>query len=101
MQEQELKKDHILPGQMLSTYHYISQATGRLYHTKRKLDPSDMFSGGCVSIDHISGYVIINHQVDMNAAETVKAKLTFERKAQSRGVVIKGYRTGNGIFNAS
>ena len=45
--------------------------------------------------------MIINHQVDMNAAKTFKAKLTFERKAQSRGVVIKGYHTDNGIFNAS
>ena len=43
----------------------------------------------------------IKHQVDINATETVKAKLTFESGAQSQGVVIKGYHTNNGIFNAS
>ena len=45
--------------------------------------------------------MIIKHQVDINATETVKAKLTFDREAQSQGVVIKGYHTDNGIFNAS
>ena len=44
MKEQDFKKDHILPGQMLSTYHYISRDPGRLYHTKGKSDTSDMFS---------------------------------------------------------
>ena len=101
MKEQELKKDHLLPGHMVSADHYISRAPGRLYHTKGKSDQSDMFSGGCVFIDHASGYVSINHQVAINATETVKAKLTFMRDAQIQGVVIKGYNTDNGIFNYS
>ena len=41
--EQEIKKDHLLLGQMVSADHYISQAPGRLYHTKGKLDQSAMF----------------------------------------------------------
>ena len=45
--------------------------------------------------------MIINHQVAINATETVKAKLTFEREAQSQGFVIKGYHNDNGIFNSS
>ena len=60
-----------------------------------------MFSGGCVFNDHASGYMSIKHQVAINATETVKVKLTFERDSQSQGVVIKGYHTDNGIFNAS
>ena len=43
----------------------------------------------------------IKHQVAINATETVKEKLTFEKEAQSQGVVIKGYYTDNGIFNSS
>ena len=85
----------------MSAYHYISRAPGRLYHTTGKSDQSDMFSGRCVFIDYDSGYVSIKHQVAINATETVKAKLTFERDAQSQGVVIKGYHTDNGIFNYS
>ena len=45
MKEKVLKKDHLLPGQMVSADHYISWDPGRLYHTKGKLYPSDMFSG--------------------------------------------------------
>ena len=101
MKKQELKKDHLLPGQMVSADNYISRAPGRIYHTKGNPDQSDMFSGGCVFIDHASGYVSIKHQVDINSTETVKAKLTFEREAQSQGVVIKGYHTDNEIFNTS
>ena len=98
MKEKELNKDHILPGQMVSIYHNILRALGRLYHTKGKSDPYEMFSCGCVFIDHIIGYVIINHQVAINATENIKEKLTFEREAQSHGVVIKVYHTDNGIF---
>ena len=60
-----------------------------------------MFSGGFVSIDYASGYVSIKHQVAINGTETVKKKTTHEREAQSQGVVINRYHTGNGIFNAS
>ena len=57
-----------------------------------------MFSGVCVFIDHSSGCVNIKHQVAINATKTVKATLTFEREAQSQGVVIN--HTTNGVFNA-
>ena len=84
----------------MSSDQYTLRDTVRLYHTKGKSYPSDIFSGGCVFIDHDSGYVRIKHQVAINATETVKEKLTFEREAQSQLVVIKGYHTDNGIFNA-
>ena len=101
MKEKDLKKDHLLPGQMLSEDHYISRDPGRIYHTKGESYQSDMSSGGCVFIDHAIGYVSIKHQVAINSTENFKAKLTFERKAQSQGMVIKGYHTNNGIFNSS
>ena len=101
MKEQDIKKDHLLSGQIVSAYHYISQGPGTIYHTKGKSDPSEMFSGGCVFIVRTSSYVSIKHQVAIKATETVKVKLTFERGAQSHVVVIKRYHTDNGIFNAS
>ena len=101
MKEQDLKKDHLLPGQMVSAEHYILRDPGRLYHTKGKSDPSEMFSCWCVCIGHASGYVRIKHQAAIKVTETVKEKLTFEREAQNQGVAIKGYYTDNGISNAS
>ena len=88
MKEQELKKYHLIPGQMVSADHYILWNPGRIYHTKRKSDPSNIFSGVCVFINYASGYLSINHQVDINATENVKAEITFEREAQSQEVVI-------------
>ena len=66
----------------MSADHYISRDPGRLYHTKRKSYPYDMFSGGFVFIDHVSGYVSIKHQMVINSTETSKAELTCEREAQ-------------------
>ena len=76
---------------MLSEDHYKSWAPCRLYHTKGKSDPYEIFSGGFVFIDHASGYLRINHQVAINATETVKEKLAFEREAQNQVVAIKGH----------
>ena len=85
----------------MSAYNYISRAPDRLYHTKGKSDQADMFSRGCVFIDHASGCVSIKHQVAISATKTGKAKINFDREAQIQGVVIKGYHTDNGIFNSS
>ena len=101
MKEKDLKNYRLMPGHMVSADHYILRSPVRLYHKKGKSYPSDMFSVGYVFIYHASGYVRINHQVAINATETVKEKLTFEREAQSQGLVIKGYHADNGIFNAS
>ena len=59
-----------------------------------------MLSYECVFVEHTSGCTRINNQVDINNNETIKAKITFEREAQINGVVIKGYHTNNGVFNA-
>ena len=74
MKYQVLKKDHILPGKMVSEDQYIPRSLGRLYHTKGKSDQSDMLSGGCVSIDHASGCMRIKHQLTINYTENVKEK---------------------------
>ena len=43
MKEKELKKAHLLPGQMVSEDQYILRALGRLYHKKGKSYQYDMF----------------------------------------------------------
>ena len=52
IKDQNLRKDNILPGQVVYSDHYILQYLGRLYHTKGKSYPYEMFSGGFVLIDH-------------------------------------------------
>ena len=101
MKEQDINKDHLLPVHMVYADNYILRAPGRIYHTKGKSHPFDIYSEGCVLIDHTSGYMIIKHQVAIKATETVKAKLIFEREDKSQGVMINIYHTENGIFNTS
>ena len=36
IKEQDIKKDHVLLGRMVSVDHYRLRAPGRLYHTKGK-----------------------------------------------------------------
>ena len=48
---------------------------------------------------HASDYMRIKHQVDINATETVKAKLTFERENKSQGVMINKYHTETFLAN--
>ena len=42
---------------------------------------------------HANEYLSMKHQVAINATETVKAKLTFEREDKSQGVMINEYHT--------
>ena len=48
---------------------------------------------------HASDYMSIKHQVAINATETVKSKLTFEREDKSQGVMIHVCHTD--ILNSS
>ena len=48
---------------------------------------------------HANNCMSIKHQVAINATETVKAKLTFDREDKSQGVMINEYHTD--IFNTS
>ena len=59
-----------MPGHMGSADYYISQDPGRIYHTIDKSAPSDIFSDGCVFVDHSSGFMGVNNQVTINATET-------------------------------
>ena len=52
----------------------------RLYHTKGSSDPYCILSGVFLFVEHSSGFVIINNQVDINSTEIVKWKLTCDNR---------------------
>ena len=64
-------------------------------------DPYEMFSGGGVFVVHYSGFMGIKNQVSINDTYTINYQLIFEKCGLSQVVIIKGYHTYNGIFNAS
>ena len=83
----------------MSVDNYIFRDPDRLYYKNGRSDPSRMFLGACVFVDHASCFMIINNKVDINATKTVKEKLTFERESKSNLVVMKGNQNDNGLLN--
>jgi hypothetical protein len=93
-----LKVGHLKPGDMVSIDQFVSKVRGRLPHTKGKEDSKDQYSGGTIYVDSASGYVFVDNQVSLNAAETLRGKHRFEREARECGISIKSYRGDNGVF---
>ena len=94
--EGALKRGDLLPGQRVSTDHFICHTKGRLYESKCKTKPSSMYSGGCIFVDHASGFVDVEHQVAMTSHETLQSKHKFEKVARDCGVIIQDYLSDNG-----
>ena len=39
---------------------------------------SEMFLGGCIFVDHMSGYIHIDYQLRFSNSETIQAKQRYE-----------------------
>ena len=50
--------------------------------------------------DGASGYIHVEHQVTLNASDSIRAKENFERIAIQQGVVVDSHHTDNGIFKS-
>ena len=96
-----LKKDNLFPGQKVSVDHFVCSTKGRLLHTKGKEDPKAQYTGGCIFVDHASGYVFIEHQVHLNTQETLKAKQACENTFRDYGVIVSEYLSDNGTVFTS
>ncbi|KAI2495283.1 hypothetical protein MHU86_19254 [Fragilaria crotonensis] len=62
-----LKTDNLLPGQRISVDHLICSTRGRLLTSAGKTKLDDMYTGGCIFVDHASGYIFVEHQVSLNS----------------------------------
>ena len=91
-----IKKGDLFPGQCISADHFICSTKGRLMTSKGKSADSKMYSGGCIFVDHASGYVHVEFQSHLNSHETLKAKEHFELACQDCGVIPQQYQTDNG-----
>ena len=61
-----------------------------------------MFSGGCLFINHASGFIHVEFQTHLNTHETINAKDNFELMCQDNGVVAQSYVSDNGsVFTSS
>ncbi|KAL7569263.1 hypothetical protein ACA910_016815 [Epithemia clementina (nom. ined.)] len=91
-----LKKDNLFPGQRVSVDHFVCATKGRLLASFGKTNPKDMYDGGCIFVDHASGYTHITMQAHLNTHETLQSKESFELLCRNVGVVPQEYLTDNG-----
>ena len=96
-----LKKDHLCPGQYISADQFVCAEPGHLYNSQGMTPTHEKFHGGTLFVDHSSGFIRVEHQVTLNASDTIKSKISFEKQAYLDGVIINQYHTDNGIFKAS
>lgn len=99
--EANLKKEDLFPGQRVSVDHYQSALPGRLYTSRGSTPAHRKYTGGVIFVDHATGYIDVRHQVHLDAAETIEAKIKYEREAYNSGVVVQQYHTDNGIFGTA
>ena len=95
-----LKVGNLKPGDVVSTDQYVSKLLGRLPHTKGKESDSEKYCGGTIYVDEASGFMYVNHQVSLNAAETIQGKHQFEREAMHCGRGVTHYRGDNGVYKS-
>ena len=95
-----LKKDALKPGDWIFSDQLESRVKGRLLHTAGRESPSNQFCGSTIFVDGASDFVWVEHQVTLNAADTILAKNAFERECRRMGVTVKGYHTDNGIYTS-
>jgi hypothetical protein len=93
-----LKEGCLQPGAKVSADHFESRLRGRTYSSYGKAT-SDQYVGGCIFVDHMSGYIHVEHQLGLSSSETIRAKQNFEQMALGHGVLVTDYLTDNGIFN--
>ena len=91
-----LKQDNLVPGQRIAVDHFVCSTKGRLFTSRGKTADSEMFSGGCLFVDHASGYIHVEFQTNLNTHETINAKDNFELMCRDHGVVPQSYLTDNG-----
>jgi hypothetical protein len=95
-----LKANHLKPGAQVSVDHFESRLHGRTFDSYGKAS-SDTYVGGCIFVDHCTGYLYVEPQLGFSAVETIRAKQAFELLSLTHGVVISSYLTDSGAFKAT
>jgi hypothetical protein len=86
-----LKVEKMFPSQMVLVDHFMSSTKGQLLHTYGKEADDEKFRGGCIFVDHSSGYIHVESH--LSSHETLGAKKEFETMSAGYGVVIQEYLT--------
>ena len=65
-----LKADNVIPGHCISVDHFICSTRGRLLTSAGKMKLEEIYTGGCIFVDHASGFVHVETQANLNTHES-------------------------------
>jgi len=91
-----LKRNELFPGSEVSIDHFACNPLGRLLTTYGKEKADAKYKGGCVFVDHASGYIHVELQTSLNSHHTLDAKASFEEMCATHGVIPQNYLSDNG-----
>ena len=72
------KKGHLRPCSGIYVDNFESRLKGRTYALYYKTT-SDQYVGGCIFVDHISGYIHVKPQLGISSSETICAVINFKK----------------------
>ena len=98
--EGALKSGQLRAGNRISVDHFESRLKGRTLQSRGRTT-SDQYVGGCIFVDHMSGYIHVEPQLGFSSSETIRAKQNFEKLSLDHGVLIDSYMADNGVFKAN
>ena len=95
-----LTAEHLGPGTRVSVDHFESRLLGRTFDSYGK-PSSAQYKGGCIFVDHGSGFLHVEHQLGFSAVKTIRAKQSYEKIALDSGMVVQSYLTDSGALKAN
>jgi hypothetical protein len=91
-----LLSSNLLPCQEISVDHFVCSTKGRLFNSRGKSADKDLYCGGCIFVDHASGFVSIEFQSSLSSHATLASKVSFENMCRDYGVMPQKYLSDNG-----
>ena len=92
-----LKARHLRPGSVISVDHFESRLKGRTYTSYGKTN-SDQYVGGCIFVDHMSGYIHVEPQLDFSSSKIIRAFVIFENLCIDNETLVQSYPPNNRMF---
>ena len=80
--------------------HFESRIKGRTYISYGR-PTSEHYCGACVFVDHMSGYIHIEHQLCFSSSEKIRGKQSYEKLCLDHGIIVDTYLSDNGLFKAN
>jgi hypothetical protein len=84
----------------VSVDHFEARLLGHTFDSYGKA-LSVTYKGGCIFVDHCSGFLHVEHQLGFSAVKTVCAKQACKQLTLHHGVVIESDLTDSGAFKAN